>query len=48
MNNSTLGDPVRVLKTFRVITPDDLEEAVRASTVVNVGSGWYLVSSNIQ
>ncbi|KDR19767.1 hypothetical protein L798_05979 [Zootermopsis nevadensis] len=38
VNNSTLSDPVRVLKTFRVITPDDLEEAVRGSTVVNVGS----------
>jgi hypothetical protein len=37
-----------VLKTFRVITPDDLEEAVRASTVVNVGSGWYLFSSIVE
>jgi hypothetical protein len=38
-NNSTLGDPVRIYRTFRVITPDDLDEAVSASTVVNVGSG---------
>jgi hypothetical protein len=48
VNNSTLGDPVRVLKTFRVITPDDLEEAVSASTVVNVGTGWYLFSCIVQ
>lgn len=39
VNNSTLGDPVRVFRTFRVITPDDLDEAVGASTIVNVGSG---------
>lgn len=37
-NNSTLGDPVRVFRTFRVISPDDLDEAVSASTIVNVGS----------
>jgi len=39
VDNSTLGDPVRVFRTFRVITPDDLDEAVGASTIVNVGSG---------
>lgn len=38
VNNSTLGDPVRVFRTFRVVTPDDLDEAVGASTIVNVGS----------
>lgn len=39
VDNSTLGDPVRVFRTFRVITPDDLDEAVGAATIVNVGSG---------
>ncbi|KAJ9581636.1 hypothetical protein L9F63_023177, partial [Diploptera punctata] len=37
-NNTTLGDPVRVVRTFRVLTPDDLEDAVGTATVVNVGS----------
>jgi hypothetical protein len=41
VNNSTLSDPVRVFRTFRVVTPDDLDEAISASTIVNVGSGWY-------
>ncbi|KAJ4435288.1 hypothetical protein ANN_17898, partial [Periplaneta americana] len=38
VDNSTLGDPVRVFRTFRVISPDDLDEPLGTSTIVNVGS----------